>query len=358
MKTAIILGTRPEIIKMSPLMRLCKEKSMDFFIVHTNQHYSENMDKVFFDELALPNPRYHLHIGSASHGEQTGRMLIEIEKVLLGEKPDVVLVQGDTNTVLAGALAATKMHIKVGHVEAGLRSYFRQMPEEVNRILADHISDYLFVPTKGARDILFSEGIEKEKIFLTGNTIVDAVFQNLQISKKKTDVLKERGLHKNAYLLLTAHRQENVDEKDRLAAILEGMRLISEEFGMPILYPVHPRTKKMISQFGLAVFKGLLLVEPVSYLDFLQLLSSAKLVLTDSGGVQEEACILQVPCVTLRDNTERPETIEVGANLLAGADKEKIVACALTMVARERTWQNPFGNGDASEKILSSIQPL
>jgi UDP-N-acetylglucosamine 2-epimerase (non-hydrolysing) len=358
MKTAIILGTRPEIIKMSPLMRLFKEKRANFFILHTNQHYSENMDKVFFDELALPNPRYHLHIGSASHGQQTGRMLMGIEKVLLGEKPDIVLVQGDTNTVLAGALAATKMHIKVGHVEAGLRSYFRQMPEEVNRILADHISDYLFVPTKGARDILFSEGIEKDKIFLTGNTIVDAVFQNLQISKKKTDVLKERGLHENAYLLLTAHRQENVDEKERLAAILEGMHLISQELGMPILYPVHPRTKKMISQFGLEIFKGLLLIEPVSYLDFLQLLSSAKLVLTDSGGVQEEACILQVPCVTLRDNTERPETIEVGANMLAGADKEKILASALTMVLQARTWQNPFGSGDASEKILSSIQSL
>jgi UDP-N-acetylglucosamine 2-epimerase (non-hydrolysing) len=356
MKTAIILGTRPEIIKMSPLIRLFEKRSADFFILHSNQHYSPNMDKVFFEELDLPSPKYNLHIGSASHAEQTGRMLIEIEKVLLKEKPDIVLVQGDTNTVLAGALAAAKLQIKVGHVEAGLRSYFRQMPEEINRIMADHLSDYLFVPTKRARDILLSEGITKKQVFLTGNTVVDAVFQNAQIAEKRSNVLKEKCLDAGSFFLLTAHRQENVDEKDRLDGILKGMHLLHKKYGLPVIYPIHPRTKKRIAEFGIEVFDALELIEPVSYLDFLQLQSAAKLILTDSGGVQEEACILQVPCVTLRENTERPETIEVGANLLAGTDKDKILSCATEMLLRERIWQNPFGDGDASEKIWSSIQ--
>jgi UDP-N-acetylglucosamine 2-epimerase (non-hydrolysing) len=356
MKTAIILGTRPEIIKMSPLMRLFQRECLDFFIMHTNQHYSRNMDQVFFDELDLPAPKYNLNIGSASHGDQTGRMLIEIEKVLVRAKPDIVLVQGDTNTVLAGALVAAKMGIKVGHIEAGLRSYFKKMPEEINRIMADHIADYLFVPTKGAYDILSSEGIAREKIFLTGNTIVDAVSQNIEISRKRTDVLKDMGLQAGSYFLLTAHRQENVDERDRLEGILQGMQMIYEHYRLPVVYPIHPRTKKRIEEFRLLTSDGLLLIEPVSYLSFLQLQSSAKLILTDSGGIQEEACILQVPCVTLRDNTERPETIEVGANVLAGTDPQKIVSGVADMLQRRTDWQNPFGDGETSQKIWAVIQ--
>jgi UDP-N-acetylglucosamine 2-epimerase (non-hydrolysing) len=219
MKTAVILGTRPEIIKMSPIIRNLAKRGDDFFILHTGQHYSYEMDKSFFDILSLPDPRYNLDSGSGSHAEQTGKIMVGVEKVLSEEKPDVVLVQGDTNTVLAGALVAAKLHIKIGHVEAGLRSFDRKMPEEVNRVVADHISDYLFAPTEIARDNLLSEGIDQKKIFVTGNTIVDALFQNLEIAKKQGDVLGESGLSPQKYFLVTAHRAENVDEKDRKSVV-------------------------------------------------------------------------------------------------------------------------------------------
>ena len=297
-------------------------------------------------------------IGSGSHGEQTGKMLIEIEKVLIKQKPYVVLVEGDTNTVLAGALAAAKLHIKVGHVESGLRSYFREMPEEINRILADHSSDYLFAPTKKAREILISEGIPRSKIFITGNTIVDAVYQNLELARVKSKILDKLNLKKENYFLVTAHRQENVDIKERLNGIFKGLDLIYEKFNLPIIYPIHPRTQKMIEKFKLNNTQEVKLLEPISYLDFLQLEANAKLVLTDSGGVQEEACILKVPCITLRDNTERPETLEVGANILAGIKPSKILWSTQRMIKKPRRWKNPFGDGRASEKILCSISKI
>jgi len=286
MQICIILGTRPEIIKMSSIIRECQKRNLEFFILHTNQHYSENLDKIFFEELELSKPKYNLKVGSGTHAEETGKMLIGIEKVLIKEKPDVVLVEGDTNTVLAGALAAVKLHIKVGHIEAGLRSYFREMPEEINRTLADHCSDFLFAPTQNAKKILLQEGIPKKKIFVTGNTIVDAVYQNLKLAKKKSKILNKLNLKKENYFLVTVHRQENVDKKERLKGILEGIGLIYKKFNLPIIYPIHPRSKKMIKKFNLKIPQGVKLIEPIGYLDFLQLEANAKLILTDSGGVQ------------------------------------------------------------------------
>lgn len=352
---AIVLGTRPEIIKMSPLIRECEAQEQDFFILHTGQHYSFEMDKAFFDDLELPHPWYNLDAGSGSHAEQTGRIMAGIERILVDEKPDAVLVQGDTNTVLAGALAASKLHIKIGHVEAGLRSFDRSMPEEINRVVADHVSDYLFAPTEMAGDNLLEEGIDQSHIYITGNTIVDALYQNLEISKRSGDVLKELGLMPAEYFLVTAHRQENVDSEDRLKSILKGLELVHNKYSLPILFPVHPRTEKMIREFGIQP-GGVTLIKPQGFLRFLQLEANARLILTDSGGVQEEACILGVPCVTLRDNTERPETIQAGANMLAGADPKKIMSCVDTMLNRGSGWKNPFGDGHASWRILKLLQ--
>lgn len=347
---AIILGTRPEIIKMSPIIRECEKQHIDYFILHTGQHYSYNMDRVFFDQINLPEAEYNLDVGSGMHGEQTARMLSGIEKILLKEKPDEVLVEGDTNTVLAGALSACKLHIKVGHVEAGLRSYDRQMPEEINRVLTDHCSDYLFAPTEKSMQILLKEDIPREKIYLTGNTVVDAVYQNIKLSR--SDVLKDLGLQQKRYILMTAHRQENVDCPEKFKGILDGVNLVSKEFDLPVIYPIHPRSMNMLKQYCLNMNRSINFIEPLDYLGFLQLEANARVVLTDSGGVQEETCILNVPCVTLRDNTERPETIEAGSNILAGTEPEMIIKCARSMLSRNIDWRNPFGDGKASERIL------
>ena len=349
MKISIILGTRPEIIKFSPIIRECKKLSLDYFILHTGQHYTYGMDKIFFDQLDLPDAKYNIDVGSGTHGKQTGKMLIGIEKILTKEKPDVVLVEGDTNTVLAGALAATKLGIKVGHVEAGLRSYDRSMPEETNRVLTDHCSDYLFVPTDKSKEILLHEGIPENQIFLVGNTVVDAIYQNIEIAKSKNKILNELCLKAGKFLLATSHRQENVDDKTRFAGIVKGLQLVQKKFGVPLVYPIHPRARKQLELFGIDT-EGLTLVEPLDYLAFLNLESKAMLVLSDSGGVQEETCILGVPCVTLRDNTERPETLEVGANILAGTDPNRILQAAKVSVAKSKGWANPFGEGKTSQK--------
>lgn len=347
----IILGTRPEIIKMSPIIRECEERGFDYFTLHTGQHYSYEMDRALFEDLELPEPKYNLDVGSGTHAEQTGKIMAGIEKILLKEKTEVVLVQGDTNTVLAGALAASKLHIKVGHVEAGLRSFDRQMPEEINRVVADHISDLLFPPTEIAKNNLIDEGISEEKIFVTGNTIVDAVEQNLAIARRKGDLLQQLGLTSNGFFLVTAHRAENVDNSQRLEGILQGLEAIRDEFSLPIVFPMHPRTAKMVQTFGLSL-DGICVTKPLGYLEFLQLEANARLVLTDSGGLQEESCILGVPCVTLRDNTERPETVEIGANVLAGAEPDAVLSCAREMLVRGRSWINPFGDGRAGERVV------
>ena len=354
MKIAVIVGTRPEIIKMSPVIRYLASNELDFYLIHTNQHYSFEMDEVFFNDLNLPEPDFNLNVGSKSHGKQTGEMLAGLEEVFLEINPDVILVQGDTNTVLAGALAASKMGIKVGHIEAGLRSFDRSMPEEINRIMTDHISDYLFAPTEKSKNYLVAEGIPINHIFVTGNTIVDAVYQNLDISIQTRKTLSNLGLHKKSYFLSTVHRAENTDKKERLASILAGFEQLYAELKLPIIFPAHPRTLKMIKKFNLNIPEGTKVIEPVGYLDFLQLENDAKLILTDSGGLQEEACILGVPCITLRDNTERPETVDIGANVVAGVTGY-LVEIVHRMVNSDTTWDNPYGDGDASAMIIESL---
>jgi UDP-N-acetylglucosamine 2-epimerase (non-hydrolysing) len=349
MKISVILGTRPEIIKMSPVIRELEKQQLNYFIIHSGQHYSYNMDKVFFEQLKIPKPKYNLRIGSGTHAEETGKMLIGIEKILQKEKPDIILVEGDTNTVLAGSLAAVKLLIKVGHVEAGLRSYDREMPEEINRMLTDHISDFLFAPTQKAKENLLKEGISEHKIFVTGNTIVDAVFQNVKLAEEYIDPPYPE------YFLVTLHRQENVDSPLRLKKIIQGLELVNKHFRVPIICPIHPRTRKRMIQFNIRANK-LELMDPLDYLSFLKLLHKAKLVLTDSGGVQEEACILNVPCVTLRYNTERPETIEIGSNILAGVEPESILEKTIVMINKKRKWKNPFGDGKAAERIIKIIK--
>ena len=341
---------------MSPIIRECQRQKLDFLILHTGQHYSYDMDRVFFEDLNLPNPQYNLDVGSGSHGEQTGKMLIGIERVLLEEKPDIVLVQGDTNTVAAGTLAASKLGVKVGHIEAGLRSFDRNMPEETNRVLSDHLSDYLFAPTEESINNLLKEGIGKNKIHLTYNTITDAVYQSIDIARQKSTILKKLGLKTNEYFLVTAHRQENVDTEDRLNGIFQGLNSLANSFSCKIVFPIHPRTLKRVNEFGIKIPKKIHIIEPVGFLDFLQLEANARLIITDSGGLQEESCILRVPCVTLRDNTERPETVAVGSNILASTDAEMIKECAEIMLQRERNWDNPFGDGYSAKRIIETIR--
>lgn len=353
MKIAVILGTRPEIIKLSPVIRELVSRKIDHFIIHSNQHYSENMDAVFFKELELEAPKYNLNVGSGLHGEMTAKILTGVEKILIEEKPDWVLVQGDTNTAMAGALAASKLQIKVGHIEAGLRSYDRTMPEETNRIVTDHVSDVLFAPTQKQAEILLSENISSSKIFTTGNTIVDAVNQNVALLKKHSEYdhyITEK------YFLLTTHRPSNVDSKENLSELLEAITQSSLKYNYPVYFPIHPRTKKQLETFGININTDQIkLMEPTGYLEMLALEKNAQLIFTDSGGIQEEACILQVPSLTLRDNTERPETLEVGASVLVGHNNQKILSKTVKMINTPRTWPNPFGDGLAANKILSQL---
>jgi UDP-N-acetylglucosamine 2-epimerase (non-hydrolysing) len=366
-KFAFIFGTRPEIIKLSPLIRLFSKRKISFFCIHTGQHFSYDMDRIFFKELNLPEPKYQLNIRSKApyrQGLHTGQMLIEIENVLLREMPYCVIVQGDTNTVLSGALTAEKIsttesytgyHIKVAHVEAGLRSYDRLMPEETNRFIADHLSDYLFVPTHKEKSILLKEGVPKEWIHITGNTIVDAVKYSVGLAQQQSRILENLGITKEKYILFTLHRQENVDSKIIFNDILEGVRLVMELFKLPVILPLHPRTAKMLEHFKLNFPEGVRVISPLGFLDFLQLEANARMILTDSGGVQEEACILKIPCVTLRNNTERPETVDVGASVIAGNKPKRILAAARKMYKVKKNWKNPFGNGKASELMLKIL---
>lgn len=359
-KIAVVVGTRPGIIKLSPVIRALERQNVDYFIVHTGQHYSYNMDRQFFEELELPEPLYKNDVVKKAtlHGEQTAEMLKGLERAFLEARPRIVIVGGDANTNLAGALAARKLGIRVAHVEAGLRSDDWRMPEEHNRVIIDHISEYLFPPTEKARQNLLEDNVKGE-IFVTGNTIVDAVNQNLKLAQKKSSVLDSLGVAGNDFFLITAHREENVDSKGFLENILESFRILQDKHGLPMIFPIHPRTSKRLREFHLdrsvESIEGLRLIEPIGYLDFLLLLFNARLVLTDSGGIQEEACILQVPCVTLRESTERPETVEVSANIVAGTDPDRIVAAVGEMLSRERCWENPFGDGRAGERIAGFL---
>lgn len=354
-KIAIVLGTRPEIIKMASVIRECQRRQLNFFIIHTNQHYSREMDAVFFKELDLPPADYDLQVGSGVHGLQTGKMLARIEKAIIKEKAQIVLVHGDTNTTLSGALAARKLNLKVGHVEAGLRSFDQTMPEEVNRVLTDHMTNFCFTPTPQARDNLLKEGILKEKIFVVGNTIVDAVSQHQKIAQRKSRILTRLKLKPHQYFLVTYHRAENTDNKEKLANTLTALDQIAQKNSWPVIFSLHPRTKKQIEKFKLKIPKTIRAYVPFGYLDFLQLMAKAKLILTDSGGIQEESCMLKVPCLTLRENTERPETLKVGGNLLVGTDPQKILSSAQKILKRQIKWYNPFGDGQSAQKIIDIL---
>lgn len=353
MKICIIVGTRPEIIKMSPVIQELERQKTDYFIIHSNQHYSADMDEVFFKELNLPAPKYNLNVGSGKHSNQTGNILIKMEPILEKEMPDYVLVQGDTNTVLAGGLAAAKLDIKVGHVEAGLRSYDRKMPEETNRVVTDHLSSFLFAVTKNQEKILIEESIEPTKIHNVGNTVVDAALSNIKIAETKSTILKDKNLTAKKYILLTAHRSSNVDFSEAFAELLEAVEYTTSNY--EVLWPIHPRAKKKLEEFSLSLPKNIKLIDPVGYLDFLVLQKSALIALTDSGGVQEECCILGTPCITLRENTERPETIDVGANILVGRDKKKAKEAFEHFMSANKVWENPFGDGTTSKKILKVL---
>jgi len=354
MKIAIVVGTRPEIIKMAPVVRACETRGIPYLLLHTGQHYSFEMDGVFFRELGLPVPHANLAVGSGTQVYQIGAIIAGMEPILERERPDILLVEGDTNTVLAAALAAQKMGIVVGHVEAGLRSYDRTMPEEINRILTDHLSDYLYAPTEHSRGILRGEGVAEERIVVTGNTVVD----ELMLQRERAHDpgrLGRFGVESRRFAVATVHRAENTEHEARLRGIFDGLARASKELGVPVLAALHPRTSKKLAALGISVDGGIRPLPPLGYHDFLGLHAEAAMTLTDSGGLQEEACCLQVPCVTLRDNTERPESVEVGANLLAGAEPDRILAAVRTMAARPRDWPNPFGDGTSGLQIVDHL---
>lgn len=347
MKIAIILGTRPEIIKLSSIIRFCEREKLDYYVIHTNQHYSSEMDSIFFKELNLPNPKYNLEVGSGSQATQISKMLEGVEKVFDKELPSTIIVEGDTNSVFAGAFMASRKNIKIAHVEAGLRSYDRKMPEEINRILTDSISDYFFCPTINQKKTLLREGMSEEQIHVVGNTIVDAV---LWAGANESKILSEKNLSKGKYCLLTLHRAENVDDKKRLTYLIQQIKKLDQE---RIIFPLHPRTKKMLKVFNLSLPKNIELLPPVGFLDMITLEKNAKVILTDSGGIQEEACILKIPCITLRTTTERPESIEVGGNILLSENLSKDFK---KMASLDRNWKNPFGEGDSGEKIINILR--
>lgn len=363
MKPAFVFGTRPEIIKLAPVVRAFIERGVEPLLIHTGQHYDYEMSRVFLEELELPPIDHHLEVGSGTQAEQTGKAMIKIERVLMEEKPDVTLVQGDTNTVLAGALASVKLKIPVAHVEAGLRSFDRTMPEEINRILADHTSEVLFPPTEEARKNLEREGIT-ENVYVVGNTIVDAVLQNAEVAEKKSSILERLGLEPKGYVLITAHRAENTDSRENLTRLVEML----EALQMRAVYPMHPRTRKRLEEFGLwervSSIENLTVTKPLGYLDFLKLEKNAFAIMTDSGGIQEEAIILGVPCLTLRYNTERPETVEAGGNVLVGLEKERALGYLQRLLEDREFYRkmaeapNPFGDGKAGERIAEILLEL
>ena len=366
MKIATILGTRPEIIKMAPIIDEIARRGIDQIVLHTGQHYDDEMSDAFFRDLEIPAPDYNIHVGSGTHGRQTGLMMKGIEEVLLDEKPDVVLVQGDTNAVLAGALVASKLHIAVGHVEAGLRSFDMTMPEELNRRAADVCSSMYFIPTEESAVNLLAEGFSHKNLIITGNTVVDACFRHLEIARKKgfsQESLTSLNIgDMDNILTLTMHRAENVDDKRRVTNIIEALKELDY---MNIIFPIHPRTKNMLQNFGLFDelndLKHVHIIKPIGYLDFLQLTSLSTLILTDSGGLQEEAITLDVPALTLRYNTERPETVAVGGNILVGADKEAILKYVKRIVEDDdfaqnmKKAENPYGQGDAAKRTVDAI---
>lgn len=365
MRIVTIVGARPQFIKAAPISRLLRQKHVEI-LVHTGQHYDNNMSDVFFSELSIPLPDHNLEVGSGSHGMQTGRMLERIEEVLMPERPDGVLVYGDTNSTLAGALAASKLHIPVCHVEAGLRSYNRSMPEEQNRVLTDHISTLLFCPTQTAVENLKREGIT-EGVYCTGDVMYDAVLQFLELSEDRfgacggvSKVLKARNskgecvhLFPKEYYLATVHRAENTDDAEKLKGIFDALGKLNK----PVVVPMHPRTRKILGNATTTLAPNIVVVEPVGYLLMLYLTANAYMVLTDSGGLQKEAYFLRTPCTTLREETEWVETLENGWNVLSGSDSNSIVKSATRPLQCVNMPQSmPFGQGNAAELIIAKME--
>jgi UDP-N-acetylglucosamine 2-epimerase (non-hydrolysing) len=339
LKIINVVGARPNFMKVAPIVAEMKRRGSGLMplVLHTGQHYDQSMSDVFFDDLNLPKPDIYLGVGSASHAAQTAAVMEKFEQVVLKEKPDWVIVVGDVNSTLACALVCVKLGIRVAHVEAGLRSRDRTMPEEINRLLTDQIADLLLTPSLDADANLIREGIPAERIRFVGNVMIDSLYQQLEAAKLST-IRRDLGLSNQDYAVLTLHRPSNVDEPETFSRILEALEQISSR--IPIVFPVHPRTRKKIDGLGLGKrieeVGGLQLIEPLGYLDFLSLFSRARLVLTDSGGLQEETTVMSIPCLTLRENTERPITVESGTNTMVGTDPVKITSAAFAALATER----------------------
>jgi UDP-N-acetylglucosamine 2-epimerase len=348
MKIITVVGARPQFIKSAPVSKAITNAGYDEYIVHTGQHYDYGMSKVFFEEMGIREPFINLNIGSGSHAQQTSQMLVGIESVLLSEKPDIVLVYGDTNSTLAGALAAVKLHIKVAHVEAGLRSYNRQMPEEHNRVLTDHCSDLLFCPTQTAVDNLEHEGI-RSGVYLVGDTMYDAVLLFSKIASQQSRLLDLLGLRPKGYLLATIHRPYNTDNPFVLESILTAFQRVEET----IIFPIHPRTLYAIKALNIIIPPNVHVIDPVGYMDMLKLEQNARIILTDSGGIQKEAYFFKVQCLTLRPETEWVETTASGWNNLVGTDPTRIISALKTALPPDLAHPDYFGDGHASEKIVS-----
>ncbi|MCS7012861.1 MAG: UDP-N-acetylglucosamine 2-epimerase (non-hydrolyzing) [Chloroherpetonaceae bacterium] len=358
----MVAGARPNFMKIAPIHReLQKCQNYQSIILHTGQHYDEKMSKVFFQDLELPEPNIYLGVGSGSHAEQTAKIMVEFEKVLEREVPDMVIVVGDVNSTLACSIVAAKMLVPVAHVEAGLRSGDRTMPEEINRIVTDSISDVLFVSEPSGLHNLIKEGVPEEKIFYVGNVMIDSLVQQMP-KANQSKVLETLGLKPKTYTLVTLHRPSNVDEKESLEKILRIFETIAKK--SKIVFPIHPRTQKMLETFGLMEkaksIEGLLLIEPQGYIEFLKLMKEAQLVITDSGGVQEETTVLGVPCLTMRENTERPITIEVGTNRLVGTDEKEVCQVALeTLSGKVKRSKIPEKwDGRAAERIVQHLNEI
>jgi len=362
MKVCVVFGTRPEIIKVAPIISELKKRGIDFSVVNAGQHYDFLLMQKVLDDLNLLKIDHTLNIGSGTHAQQKASALILLENIITSNNFDIVLAEGDTNTVLATALAAIKQGVPFGHIEAGLRSFDRTMPEEINRVLTDHSSEVLFAPTEISALNLKNENIDSEKIFVVGNTIVDSL---KRINKKNsTEILDKLKIEKENYAVLTIHRPENVDKEENLKKIIKFL----ENTKYKIVFPIHPRTKDKLIKFGLwnkiQKKSNLIITEPFGYVDFISLMKYAKVILTDSGGIQEEACLLKVPCLTLRYNTERPETVMVGGNVLVGLDTKKIINYINNIFERKnfresiKPNKNPFGKGNTAEKIVDIILDL
>lgn len=347
-----VVGARPQFIKAAVVSRALAAHGGTELLLHTGQHFDANMSEVFFDELEIPRPQHHLGIGGGTHGENTGRMIEAIEKVLLVTRPDWVMVYGDTDSTLAGAIAAAKLHIPVAHVEAGLRSFNRRMPEEINRVLTDHIASLLFAPTESAVRHLANEGISGPSVRLVGDVMYDAALFYGAKAERSSSMLARLGLAKKAYVLATIHRAENTDAPERLAAILDGFARVDRD----IILPLHPRTQARLASSGLALPNNVRLLDPVGYLDMVMLEKNACLIATDSGGVQKEAFFYRVPCVTLRDETEWTELVEARWNTVVPPSSGTAVADAMKRaIGRQGVEIQPYGSGDAAAIIAKNI---